>query len=493
MKGGKPAFGGLARSLDRLTLKWKIFAMLLGFCALLLVILWLFQTVFLDAFYKHIRFLEVKRSVELVAGNLDRDNIMELIDGISKADDIVIEIVEMPANGIQTAFPSQDWRMAADSATLIAQARGNKGEHYEYYSEYYAPPRGPQPPFRLGPWSRQQAQPQSLAYVKVVDYPSGAQVAVIIRAVISPVNATVTTLRYQLYYISGIMLFFSIALAIAMAKRVSKPIEQITRSARSLAKGDYDARFAGKGFSEIVALSDTLNTAAVELGRVEGLRRELLANVSHDLRTPLALIYSYAEMMNDFPDEATPEQTKAIMDEARRMATLVNDILDISKLESDMEKLDASRFNLTQDISDTTSRIAALLKNEGFEITFSRDSDVEVYVDADELKISRAFYNLLINAVNYSGGCRSVSVAQAVFGNSVRISVKDGGAGISEADLPFVWERYYKSGQEHKRAVTGTGLGLSIVRKIIELHGGRYGVESEVGKGSVFWFEIRHA
>ena len=327
--------------------------------------------------------------------------------------------------------------------------------------------------------------------MKIVDNPSGTQQAIIIRAVISPVNATVTTLRYQLYYISGLMLLFSIVLAIAIAKKVSKPIEEITRGAHSLAKGNYGTRFTGTGYSEIIALSNTLNKAAVELGRVEGLRRELLANVSHDLRTPLALIFSYAEMMNDFPEEATAEQTKAIMDEARRLTTLVNDILDISNLESDMEKLNATRFNLTQGISETTARIGALLNNEGFRITFCYDGDI--YVNADELKISRAFYNLLINAVNYSGDSREVTVTQAANGNSVRISVEDGGEGIEEADLPFVWERYYRSGAKHKRAVTGTGLGLSIVKKIIELHCGRYGVESKVGKGSVFWFEIEIA
>jgi signal transduction histidine kinase len=316
----------------------------------------------------------------------------------------------------------------------------------------------------------------------------GEQYAVIIRAVISPVNATVTTLRYQLYYISCIIFILSVILAFIIAKRVSKPIEEISQSAMTLANGNYSTRFTGRGFHEIAALSDTLNTAAVELSRVESLRRELLANVSHDLRTPLALIYSYAEMMRDFPGEITPEQTQTIMDETRRLAALVNDILDISKLENEMETLNAVRFNLTQSILETTETTEKLLKKEGFEITFSHNGDA--YVNADKAKIDRAFYNLLINAINYSGESRNILVAQTAANNRVRIEVKDYGEGIAEADLPFIWDRYYKSGKAHKRAVTGSGLGLSIVKKIIDIHSGKYGVISEPGKGSVFWFEL---
>jgi signal transduction histidine kinase len=128
------------------------------------------------------------------------------------------------------------------------------------------------------------------------------------------------------------------------------------------------------------------------------------------------------------------------------------------------------------------------LKKEGFEITFSHNGDV--YVNADKTKIDRAFYNLLINAINYSGDSRNILVEQAVTGKSARISVIDYGEGIAQADLPFIWDRYFKSGRTHKRAVTGSGLGLSIVKKIIDIHGGTYGVVSDTGKGSTFWFEL---
>jgi signal transduction histidine kinase len=324
---------------------------------------------------------------------------------------------------------------------------------------------------------------ESLVYVQLA-----GNRAVIINADVSPVNATVTTLRYQLYIISGIMLILAIILAVIIAKRVSKPIEEISHSALDLAKGRYDTRFGGKGFYEIVELSETLNTTAVELGRAEALRRELLANVSHDLRTPLALIYSYAEMMHDFPESITQEQAGVIMGETKRLNNLVNDVLDLSKLEANMECLNTTGFNLTKSLGETIKRLQELLKNQNYEIGFTHD--VDIFIEADETKINGAFYNLLVNAVNYAG-VTCVSAVQTVSDTHVKISVIDTGEGIAEADLPFIWDRYYKSGKAHKRAVAGTGLGLSIVKKIIELHGGVYGVSSEIGKGSTFWFELR--
>jgi signal transduction histidine kinase len=334
-------------------------------------------------------------------------------------------------------------------------------------------------------------RPQALSYVKLAEMPGGEQCAVIIRAVITPVDATVATLQVQLIVVSVVMLLLSVLLAIGMAKRFSRPIEEITKSAETLAKGNYDTRFTGKGFYEIVALADTLNTAAVELGRVEGFRRDLLANVSHDLRTPLALIYSYAEMINDFPEETTPEQMRVIMNETKRLTTLVNDVLDLSKLQSDMGELHAAQYNLTENIRMNAERVGKLLESEGFEIDFHYDGDV--FVPADETKIDRVFYNLLINAANYSGNCRKITVTQTenAAENRVRITVSDGGEGIAAEDLPYIWERYYKNGKKHKRAVTGSGLGLSIVKKIIEMHGGSYGVTSAFGKGSEFWFELK--
>ena len=469
---------------NKLRLKWKIFVFLLGFCALLLIILWLFQTVLLDTFYKNIRVMGIKRDAAVIINSAGSADIAGIIEDISKNSDISVEITDLDGRSALRPSLPQDRRITDAYAAIIALARDNGGEFYEYSAL-------PMANLRYGNIRDSRLPMLSLIYVRIADVAAENGTAVIISAVISPVSATVTTLRYQLYYVSGIMLLLAILLAIIIARRVSKPIEEINKGALMLAKGDYDTFFSGKGFYEIVELSETLNTTAVELGKVESLRRELLANVSHDLRTPLSLIYSYAEMMHDFPGEITSEQTKVIMDETRRLATLVHDVMDLSKLEADMESLNISRFNLTENIYGTIMRVEELLKSEGYQILFESSGNTDyIYVDADETKISRAFYNLLVNAINYSGQSKVISVGQAEYGNRVRISVTDDGEGITSEDLPFIWDRYYKSSKAHKRALTGTGLGLSIVKKIVELHGGSYGVTSEIGKGSTFWFEL---
>ena len=410
------------------------------------MVLWLFQTVFLNDMYKFIRKQELGQVIAMVEKEIDSPDLQTLLLRIQDENDVMIT-------------PTRD----------------------------FVPPQSPLPEPRGG-----RGNPPMTAITETREFTleSGRVISLTFYALIAPVNATISTLRMQLYIITGVMLIFSVFLAIIISKRVSKPIEDVNRSALTLAKGDYSTRFDGKGFYEIVSLSDTLNTAAVELGRVEGLRRELLANVSHDLRTPLSLIYSYAEMMHDFSNEITPEQTQVIMDETRRLTTIVNDVLDLSKLENEMDTLNLSHFNLTQNILQTAERMKELLKHDGFEIIFSFDD--KIIVSADERKIDRAFYNLLINAVNYSGDNRIISVSQTVLSNHVRISVTDGGEGIEQHELPFIWDRYYRSGKAYKRAISGSGLGLSIVKKIMEKHGGSYGVISEPGKGSTFWFEIEY-
>lgn len=221
---------------------------------------------------------------------------------------------------------------------------------------------------------------------------------------------------------------------------------------------------------------------------MERFRRELMANISHDLRTPLALIYSYAEMMHDFPQEVTPEQSQIIMDETKRLTSLVNDMLDISNIELGKEKLNKARYNLTESLEKTINRIGELIRNDGYQYEFIKSE--EVYITADEVKITQAFYNLLLNAITHCGPDKIVVVKQTITGNAVKIKVIDQGDGIAKEDLPYIWERYYKVDRKHKRPIMGAGLGLSIAKKIIEMHEGSYGVESREGEGSEFWFQL---
>jgi signal transduction histidine kinase len=422
-------------------LMWKIFAFLIGFCSLLLIVLWLFETVLLGKMYEGIRKNEIKKAIALIEENIDSPNINQIIMGL------------------------------ADDSEIIVTPTHN-----------FSPPKRPNPAGR-------SPIRQAITETRNFSTSDGRTHSFVFYAIISPVNATISTIKVQLYYVTGIMIFLSIILAFIIAKTVSKPIEKLNDGAKILASGNYDIRFSGKGYREIHELSDTLNYTASELSKVEELRRELMANISHDLRTPLAFIYSYAEMMHDFPDEITSEQTQVIMDETTRLSSLMGDIFDVSQLEIGTVGLDVKTYNITESISGTITRIAELVKKDGYKFIFEHSEDI--YVNADEVKITQAFYNLLINAIHYSGSDLTIIVRQKVCDGFVRIEIEDHGEGIEEKNLPYIWDRYYKTDKKHRRAIIGTGLGLSIVKKIIEMHGGSYGVESQIGKGSVFWFSLK--
>jgi len=235
-----------------------------------------------------------------------------------------------------------------------------------------------------------------------------------------------------------------------------------------------------------------LNYASRELAKTDHLQKELISNVSHDLRTPLTMIAGYTEAMRDLPGEATPENFQIVLDETKRLSSLVSDMLEISRYQSGTQSLKITCFNFTSVVRNTLERYAKLKEHDGFSIIFEADRDV--FVHADEGRILQVIYNLIGNAVNYTGDDKTVLIRQTVGEHDtkacVMLEVIDSGIGIPEEELPLVWERYYKANDFHKRTNMGTGLGLSIVKNILLLHGARFGVTSKVGHGSNFWFEL---
>lgn len=331
---------------------------------------------------------------------------------------------------------------------------------------------------------------ETMILARILTDESGEETILIADSVITPVTATVHAIRIQLIYISVFMILLSLLMAFIVSFHISKPIIKISHTAKEISDGNLNIEFEEKGYKEISELADTLNYTVSELTKSELLQRELIANVSHDLRTPLTMITAYAEVMRDLPGENTPENLQVIIDEAKRLTELVNDLLDISKLQAGVQKLERKEYNLTESIKSVMKRYAKLVEQQGYDITFEY-REPEVWVEADEYKIYQVLYNLVNNAVNYTGEDRKVIVRQIVKESSVRIEVTDTGEGIAPEQLNHVWDRYYKIDKNHKRAVMGTGLGLSIVKNILQLHDAPFGVITEIGKGSIFWFELK--
>lgn len=485
---------------DNLSLKWKLFMYLLSFSAMLLIILWLFQIAFLDEFYRQAKTSELRKTVaevtdhikgplysgedsELPAvGEISYMETLSDMKAVARERDLDIEIVDSSGSTLFSAQGTKEPILSRistlDKYDIYDQTIKSGGSLTGFLSRHdELPLQEGRPPFV-----------DNIIYCEILSLEGSQSIMIMASTRIVPLDATTDTLITQLYFITALMIISSVALAFIMSGRVARPIEDINRSAKVLSKGNYDVTFSGKGYREIKELSDTLAAAAKDLEKAENYRRELLANVSHDLRTPLTLIGGYAEAMRDLPGENNAENAQIIIDETRRLAEFVNDMLEISKLQSGAQEPVYSRFSLTDMLASMTSTTAELLRVEGYDISF--ESSEEIEIEADEKMISQAFYNILINAVNYTGSDKKVIVRQVRLKDSVRMEVSDTGEGISEQELPHIWERYYKSDKSHNRAIKGSGLGLSIVKSIAELHGGSCGADSEPGKGSTFWLEI---
>lgn len=262
---------------------------------------------------------------------------------------------------------------------------------------------------------------------------------------------------------------------------------------RSLAKGNYEIQFNNAEYKELAQLSDTLNYVRDEVKKSEDFQREILANVTHDLKTPLTMIKAYASMIKEISGDNPQKREKhlqVIIDEADRLTGLVNDVLSVSKLQANMAELKLKVFNLTELVYGIINKFGYLQEAQGY--SFMLDIEQNLYTRADAEKINQVVYNLLGNAANYTGEDKTVyiSLKSSLDGKRVRFSVRDTGKGIAKQDIPEIWDRFYRVKENHNRPVKGTGLGLSIVKAILEGHSFDFGVESELGEGSLFWVDF---
>ncbi len=465
-----------------LGISWRVTLYIALFTVILLAVIWICLVFLLDRFYQAEKTRELMEAGDVIEQRIGTEDFTEFIVDMARERGIDILVINT-VSGISTVEKAHSFKSVLNDnyvvGYMINEAEASNGTCIRRAGGDRKRP----PDDKNG----------SMIYCRVVTDENDGKMCILASVELDPVDATVNTVKKQLVIISAIFILLAIVFGLVLSYAISKPIIDINEKAKSLGDGDYGVRFDGDGYREVQELSDTLNTAATELSKVEQLRREFIANVSHDLRTPLTMITGYGEIMRDIPDENTPENVQVIIDEAQHLSRLVNDILSISKIESGMENLDMTEFNITESVGDIISRYSKMKACDGYSITFEYDEPVRVA--ADETKISQVVYNLIGNAVNYTGDDKTVKIVQSIEHiegeKYVRFDVYDTGAGISRENIKYVWDRYYKENKAHKRAEVGTGLGLSIVKGVVSLHGGRYGVISREGEGSDFWFSLK--
>lgn len=301
------------------------------------------------------------------------------------------------------------------------------------------------------------------------------------------------TLAGQLAVVSATCILISVFVAYFGSGFAAKPMRDLTVSVMRNSGGKHEPLATDTKLAEINELSAAFNKAFDDVERNNSFRRDLLANVSHDMKTPLTMIRAYSEMIRDISGgnkEKSAKQAQVIIDETARLTALINEVIELSKLEAGVLELHPAVFDVSEKLRETVKRFSIMEETKGY--VFEPEIEDELLAYADAERIDRVIYNLVGNAMNYTGADRTVKVRGFRRGGFIRVEIIDSGKGMTEEELTEVWDKYYRLAQD-KRRVVGSGLGLSIVKSILDLHGATYGVESEKGKGSNFWFMLPEA
>lgn len=457
---------------EKNSLSLNILTYFIIFSVFLLTFLWIFQILFLNTFYKISRTKQLNLALNTLVQNYNKASYRQTFDEISINNDVCIEIVEN--NLIEYSSRAVDKK---------CMTRNNIGL-LEFQTKFVSEGSTLKKAEIINP----NYNNKTLVVGQKID----EDTYIFVNTSLVPLDDSIKMLKSQFIYVSIITLLMAAVISYFISKRLSIPIIKINNKAKLLSQKKYDIEFENNtDILELYELSNTLNKAAKELAKTDELRRELMANVSHDLKTPLTLIRSYAEAARDIHSEKKEkfeEDLNVIVGETERLTLLVNDILELSKLESNVINIKLEDFNLKQMIESLINKFD-ILKNDGFKFIINCDDNV--VVNSDRRKLEQVIYNLVNNAINYTGDDKLVTINVIKNNESIRVEVVDTGEGIPKEKLDLIWDKYYKVDKTHKRNKYGTGIGLSIVKTTLVNLGYTYGVHSEIKKGTTFFFEIK--
>lgn len=453
----------------------KIWSYLILFSIAILIFLWIFQIICLPSYYEYRKTKDMKKIITEITTTYTKSDLLneylKKLDIISFQNGICIEV----SDGINNLSYTNDFNRQCMKSIHLKDFKTKFINNNQAIEKYIT----------VNP----EFENKTLIYGLKID----TSLYLFVSTSLAPIEATVSILHSQFIIIAIIVLILALIVSYFISKILSKPIEEINESARKLSKGNYNIDFTTKtDIIEIQELADTLNNTKDELAKTDELRRDLMANVSHDLKTPLTMIKAYAELVRDLTyknKEKREANLNTIIDEVDRLNTLVNDILSLSTMESKMLILEIETFNLTELIKTIIKRYEIF--STTLEYKFILNTNEEIIIKADKQKLEQVIYNLLNNAINYTGDDKKIYI-NIIKDKNIKVEITDTGKGIDKNEINLIWNKYYKSNKNHQRNTIGTGLGLAIVKNILELHNFEYGVKSNKNKGTTFYFIIKN-
>jgi len=458
---------------------------LAAFLLAAIAILWLVQTVFLQSFYEKTKYSQAKQVGVMAAQNFHEVFIAAdfsnrgfavSMRNAAKENEATVAVCDEFGfiyatfgdfqfdNIISLLRPHQLYQ-------IYALAANSGGEYTEALTTRF-----------------ERESPDTILAAKIIPG-SDRDFMLLVSTDIVAMTSVKKTLRAQLLVVSCLLLAIAFAMAALLSTKITSPLAQMAQMSSKLAMGEYSVSFSPGEYKESEDLAASLNYAAMKMSEVETLRRDLVANVSHDLRTPLTMIRGYAELMRDLPGEDTTENLQSIIDETSRLSSLVDSLLGYSRLQAGAQDIDVSPFDLVALARLAVSRFAPYLEGSRFEMEF-KASQESIIALGDEAKIGQVVYNFIDNAIKHSNGPNRAVVDIYTEEGRAKVSVSDFGIGIPESAIGEIWERYYAVRDGHIQKDAGTGLGLSIAKSILEAHKSNYGVLSKLGEGSVFFFDL---
>ncbi len=481
---GEYAAGG---SKGSKTIYFRIFSYFAVFTIIIMITLWLLQIIFLQTFYQILKTHELYNVAETIEENVEDESLYDIISQLTVKSDMYIQIETGNAYSSSKILYSTERVSPSDKMLHFAERYNTFGLKAQLEGDVDHVV------------TKQVISPgntEAMIYASLLSEGSADSdddnVYLIIYSPLTPVGTTISILAKILVQITILSIVIGLIMSIFISRRLARPLYSITLSAAKLAEGRYDTHFEGRGYAETEELAATLNYAASELSKSDKLQKDLVANVSHDLKTPLTMVKSYAEMIRDISGD-NPEKRErhlqVIINEADRLNLLVNDLTALSKMQAGVDALCCENFDVITIAQSVLDSFSLHVEQGNFNLNIESDGCTVVF--ADRKKIHQVFANLVGNAIRYSSDDKYVCIKLKELPDCVRCEVVDHGQGISREDLESIWDRYYQSSSNHSRTTKGSGLGLSIVKQIFVLHEARYGVESEEGDGSTFWFELR--
>lgn len=445
---------------------------LVVFIGLMLALILFLQTTFLDGTYKNNKIAYLKDTAAQIDEGIQNDDILSVLEDISFSNEVCVRVITdaVGFTTYQDASSCALGKLSSKQLNKIATTTFDNGGEALFDSN--------------------SSNIKNAYIYSKLSKVNDENVLIMLSTSIVPLQSTIDTMYDQFNIIIIVVVIATILLALCLSSLIVKPIKKIEMEATNLPSGKYDHKLVKTDAREIENLNNTLARANEEIIKADVARKELIGNVSHDLRTPLTMIVGYGEMIRDFPEENNAENINVIINEAKRLSTLVDDLLDLSKVESGKIEFHNKDIKISDLLGSVYDQFEPYCKANNIELVLNiEDSDVVVSVDDNRLK--QVLHNFMSNALNYNDAKDTkIIIGEEKVDGAYRIYVYDNGSGVKEEDKDKIWNRYYKVDKEHKRSHIGSGIGLSLCKDILDKMGYKYGVDSVYKEYSKFYFDI---